>query len=99
VQFLVGHFTFLGFDGQNWMLIVVAVIAAFIVLVWKTRGRAWEHVHAFVGENDGVALNGRPDRAEVLSSLVEPRCVAQAWQRHPRSAYLVETSRRVRPRR
>jgi len=40
VQFLVGHFIFLGFDGQNWMLIVVAVIAAFIVLVWKTRGRA-----------------------------------------------------------
>lgn len=40
VQFLVKHFTFLGFDGQNWMLIMVAVIATFIVLVWKTRGRA-----------------------------------------------------------
>jgi hypothetical protein len=39
VQFLVKHFTFLGFEGQNWMLIVAAVIAVFVVYVWKTRDR------------------------------------------------------------
>jgi hypothetical protein len=39
VQFLIEHFTFLGFEGQNWMLIVVGVIAVFIFFVWKTRGR------------------------------------------------------------
>jgi hypothetical protein len=32
VQFLVGHFTLLGFEGQNWMVIVLALIAAFIFL-------------------------------------------------------------------
>jgi H+/gluconate symporter-like permease len=40
VQFLIEHFTFLGFEGQNWMLIVVGVIVAFIFFVWKTRDRA-----------------------------------------------------------
>jgi hypothetical protein len=39
VQFLVERFTFLGFVGQNWMLIVVAVIAAYIFFVWRTRDR------------------------------------------------------------
>jgi hypothetical protein len=39
VQFLVNHFTFLGFEGQNWMLIVAGVIAVFIFYVWKTRDR------------------------------------------------------------
>jgi hypothetical protein len=39
VQFLIEHFTFLGFEGQNWMLIVVGVIAVFIFFVWKTRDR------------------------------------------------------------
>jgi hypothetical protein len=39
VQFLVGHFNLLGFDGQNWMLIVAGVIAVFIFFVWRTRGR------------------------------------------------------------
>jgi hypothetical protein len=39
VQFLIEHFTFLGFEGQYWMLIVVALIAAFIFFVWKTRDR------------------------------------------------------------
>jgi hypothetical protein len=39
VQFLIEHFTFLGFEGQYWMLIVVALIAAFILFVWKTRDR------------------------------------------------------------
>jgi hypothetical protein len=41
VQFLIEHFTFLGFEGQYWMLIVVALIAAFILFVWKTRDRIW----------------------------------------------------------
>jgi len=39
VQFLVEHFTFLGFKGQYWMLIVVGLIAAFVFFVWKTRDR------------------------------------------------------------
>jgi hypothetical protein len=39
VQFLIEHFTVLGFEVQNWMLIVVGVIAAFIWFVWKTRDR------------------------------------------------------------
>jgi hypothetical protein len=40
VQFLVEHFTFLGFEGQYWMLIVAGVIAAFIFFVWKTGDRS-----------------------------------------------------------
>ncbi len=36
VRFLVEPFTVLGFQGQNWMLIVVAMIAAYLVFVWKT---------------------------------------------------------------
>ncbi len=40
VQFLTEHFTFLGFGGQNWMLIVVGLIAVFIFFVWKTRDRS-----------------------------------------------------------
>ena len=39
MQFLIEHFTVLGFEVQNWMLIVVGVIAAFIWFVWKTRDR------------------------------------------------------------
>jgi hypothetical protein len=39
VQFLVERFTFLGFDGQNWMLILIGVVAAFLFFVWKTRDR------------------------------------------------------------
>jgi hypothetical protein len=39
VQFLVEHFTFLGFEGQNWMLIVAGLIAAYIFFVWKARDR------------------------------------------------------------
>jgi hypothetical protein len=38
VQFLVEPFTILGFQGQNWMLIVVAMIAAYLVFAWKTGG-------------------------------------------------------------
>jgi hypothetical protein len=32
LDFLVEHFSFLGFDGQYWMLIAVGVIAFFIFL-------------------------------------------------------------------
>jgi hypothetical protein len=38
VHFLVEPFTVLGFQGQNWMLIVVAMIAAYLVFAWKTGG-------------------------------------------------------------
>jgi hypothetical protein len=40
VQFLIEHFTVLGFEIQNWMLIVLGMIAAFILFVWKTRDRS-----------------------------------------------------------
>jgi H+/gluconate symporter-like permease len=39
VQFLVEHFTVFGFEGQNWMLILIAVVAAFLFFVWTTRDR------------------------------------------------------------
>ena len=39
VQFLVEPFTVMGFQGQNWMLIVVAMIAAYLAFVWKTGSR------------------------------------------------------------
>jgi hypothetical protein len=39
VQFLIQGFTVLGFEVQNWMLIVVGLIAAYILFVWKTRDR------------------------------------------------------------
>jgi hypothetical protein len=39
VQFLVEPFTVLGFQGQYWMLIVVAMIAAYILFAWKTGNR------------------------------------------------------------
>lgn len=39
MQFLVERFTFLGFEGQNWMLIVFGLIAAFIFFIWTTRDR------------------------------------------------------------
>jgi hypothetical protein len=39
VQFLIQSFTILGFEVQNWMLIVVGMIAAYTLFVWKTRDR------------------------------------------------------------
>ena len=39
VQFLIEHFTFLGFEVQNWMLVVVGLIAAYMLLVWTSRDR------------------------------------------------------------
>jgi nitrate reductase NapE component len=39
VQFLIEHFTFLGFEVQYWMLMVVVLVAAYVFVVWKTRNR------------------------------------------------------------
>ena len=39
MQFLIQGFTVLGFEVQNWMLIVVGLIAAYILFVWRTRDR------------------------------------------------------------
>jgi hypothetical protein len=39
VQFLIERFTFLGFEVQNWMLVVVGLIAAYMLLVWMSRDR------------------------------------------------------------
>ena len=39
VQFLIQPFHFLGFEGQIWMLIVVALIAGFALLGLRTRDR------------------------------------------------------------
>jgi hypothetical protein len=39
LHFLVEHFSFLGFDGQYWMLIVLAIAAGF-VLVALGAGRS-----------------------------------------------------------
>jgi nitrate reductase NapE component len=39
VKFLIEHFTFLGFEVQNWMLVVVGLIAAYMLLVWMSRDR------------------------------------------------------------
>jgi len=38
-KFLVEPFTVLGFEGQNWMLIVVGVIVAYVSFIWLTRDR------------------------------------------------------------
>jgi hypothetical protein len=40
MQFLVGHFNFLGFEGQHWMPIAVASITLYSFVVWKSGGRA-----------------------------------------------------------
>jgi hypothetical protein len=40
VQFLVDHFSFLGLAIQNWMLVAVGLVAASIVLAWKSRDRS-----------------------------------------------------------
>jgi len=39
VQFLIKRFVFLGFEGQNWMLIAVGLIAIFILFALRTRKR------------------------------------------------------------
>ena len=37
--FLIQKLSFFGFDVQIWMLIVVFLIAAFIVYIWRTRDK------------------------------------------------------------
>lgn len=39
LQFLIEHFSFLGFDGQYWMLVVAGLLAAFITYARKNRDR------------------------------------------------------------
>ena len=39
MQFLVEPFNFLGIHGQNWMLVVVMMIAGYTLFAWKTRNR------------------------------------------------------------
>ncbi|HLG81358.1 MAG TPA: hypothetical protein VKY22_10095 [Bradyrhizobium sp.] len=39
VDFLTGHFTIFGIQGQNWMLIAAAVIAVFVAFGLATRNR------------------------------------------------------------
>jgi hypothetical protein len=39
LQFLIQKINILGFEGQNWMLIVMGLVAAFIFFAWKTRDR------------------------------------------------------------
>jgi hypothetical protein len=39
VGFLIQKFSFFGFEAQNWMLIVLFLIAAFIVFAWRTRDK------------------------------------------------------------
>jgi hypothetical protein len=36
VQFLIKRFSFLGLEGQYWMLVAAGLIAIFIFFVWKT---------------------------------------------------------------
>jgi hypothetical protein len=39
MQFLVEHVSLLGFDVQNWMLIVLGMIAVYALFFWKTDKR------------------------------------------------------------
>jgi len=39
LHFLVEHFSFFGFEGQYWMIIVLAIVAGFAVLVLGARPR------------------------------------------------------------
>lgn len=37
LHFLVEHFSILGFDGQYWMLIVLAIAAGFVLVALATQ--------------------------------------------------------------
>jgi len=39
MQFLVEHVSFLGFHIQNWMLIVLGMVAVYALFYWKTDHR------------------------------------------------------------
>jgi uncharacterized membrane protein len=36
LEFLIGHFTFLGFEFQYWMPVFVGVIATYVLYIWRT---------------------------------------------------------------
>jgi len=36
-QFLIQQFSFLGFEGQYWMLVAAGVVAIFLYLGWRNR--------------------------------------------------------------
>jgi hypothetical protein len=36
LQFLLGHFTFLGFEFQYWMPVLMGAIAIYFLHIWKT---------------------------------------------------------------
>jgi len=38
LDFLVKHFSIMGLDGQYWMLVTAAVIAAFVIVARHGRG-------------------------------------------------------------
>jgi hypothetical protein len=39
-QFLIGSFTVLGFEIQNWMAMFIGTFAIYFVLVWSTGGKS-----------------------------------------------------------
>ena len=39
LHFLVEHFSFFGFEGQYWMIIVLVIVAGFVLLALGTRRR------------------------------------------------------------
>jgi hypothetical protein len=39
VQFLVQEFSLFGFKAQNWMLIVLFLVIAFMLFAWGTRSK------------------------------------------------------------
>jgi hypothetical protein len=39
VQFLVQEFSLFGFKVQNWMLIVLLLVIAFMLFAWGTRSK------------------------------------------------------------
>jgi hypothetical protein len=39
LHFLVEHFSFFGFEGQFWMIIVLVIVAGFVLLALGTRRR------------------------------------------------------------
>jgi hypothetical protein len=40
VEFLIEHFNLLGFEVQNWMLIVVGLVVVSVLFVLKTNDRS-----------------------------------------------------------
>jgi hypothetical protein len=52
MDFLAMRFTFLGFDLQVWMPVVIGACAIYVVWLWKTRGLAVQ------GERPGTQLGG-----------------------------------------